>query len=90
MWASSESRALIRCNERGVSKSVLVKLSSKEINDIADANSLPPAMLKKNYMVAKEGKSGVFIFKATYGPPPPMPCSRKGGNCGRSCRSFTG
>ena len=66
--ASSESRALIRCNERAVSKSVLVKLSSKEISDIADANSMPQAMLKKNYMVAKEGKSGVFIFKATYAP----------------------
>ena len=25
-------------------------------------------MLKKNYMVAKEGKSGVFIFKTTYAP----------------------
>ncbi len=66
--ASSESRALIRCNERGVSKSVLVKLSNREISEIAEANHMPPTMLKKNYMVAKEGKSGVFVFKATYSP----------------------
>jgi len=66
--ASSESRALIRCNERGVSKSVLIKLSSKEMAAVAEANNMTQAMLKKNYMVAKEEKSGVFIFKATYAP----------------------
>jgi len=66
--ASSESRALIRCTERGVSKSVLIKLSSKEMAEIAEANNLTLAMLKKHYMVEKEGKSGVFIFKATYAP----------------------
>lgn len=66
--ASSESRALIRCTERGVSKSVLIKLSSKEMLDIADASHVPLPMLKKHYMVAKEGKSGVFVFKATYAP----------------------
>ncbi len=66
--ASSESRALIRCTERGVSKSVLIKLSSKEMADIAEENHMTMSMLKKNYMVAKERKSGVFIFKATYAP----------------------
>ena len=66
--ASSESRALIRCNERGVSKSVLIKLSAKEMADIAGGNNMTLAMLKKYYMVGKEGKSGIFIFKATYAP----------------------
>jgi len=66
--ASSESRALIRCTERGVSKSVLIKLSNKEMADIADANNMTLSMLKKHYMLEKEGKSGVFIFKATYSP----------------------
>lgn len=66
--ASSESRALIRCTERGVSKSVLIKLSNKEMVDIAEANKMTLSMFKKHYMVAKQGKSGVFIFKATYAP----------------------
>jgi len=66
--ASSESRALILCNENGVSKSVLIKLSAKEMVDIAEANKITLSMFKKHYMVEKEGKSGVFIFKATYAP----------------------
>ncbi len=64
--ASSESRALIRYTENGVSKSVLIKLSYKEMVDISDANKMTLAMFKKHYMVANEGKSGIFIFKATY------------------------
>ena len=64
--ASSESRALIRSTECGVSKFVLVKLTEKEMTQIAESNNMPVSRLKKNYMVAGEGRSGVFIFRVTY------------------------
>jgi len=64
--ASSESRALIRSTERGVSKSVLIKLTDKEMTQIAESNNIPLSRLKKHYMIVNEGKSGVFIFKTTY------------------------
>ena len=64
--ASSESRALIRSTEHGVSKSVLIKLSETEMTHIAESRNMPVSRLKKNYMIAGEGKSGVFIFNATY------------------------
>ena len=64
--ASSESRALIRSTEHGVSKSVLIKLSETEMAHIAESRNMPVSRLKKNYMIAGEGKSGVFIFNATY------------------------
>ncbi|MDO9264339.1 MAG: hypothetical protein Q7U02_10275 [Desulfosalsimonadaceae bacterium] len=64
--ASSESRALIRSTEHGVSKSVLIKLTEAEMAHIAESRNMPVSRLKKNYMIAGEGKSGVFIFNATY------------------------
>ncbi|RJP84225.1 MAG: hypothetical protein C4518_20220 [Desulfobacteraceae bacterium] len=64
--ASSESRALIRSTEHGVSKSVLIKLTDKEMLHIAESRNMPVSRLKKHYMIVGEGKSGVFIFKANY------------------------
>lgn len=63
---SSESRALIRISERGVSKSVLMKFTSDEIDEIAEENGIKPVTFKKNYVVAREGKNGICIFEATY------------------------
>jgi len=63
---SSEARALIRICERGVSKSVLMKFTEQEMNEIAAANHLVPRTFKKNYVVAREGRSGICIFQATY------------------------
>jgi len=63
---SSESRALMRISERGVSRSILMKVTDKELHLISKANSLTPSTFKKNYMVAHEGKDGIFIFQATY------------------------
>jgi len=63
---SSESRALIRISERGVSKAILMKFKNDEMTAIAEANNLLPRTFKKNYMIARRGKSGVFIFQATY------------------------
>lgn len=63
---SSESRALMRISERGVSRSILMKFTDEELHRISEANSLTPSTFKKNYKVAREGKDGIFIFQATY------------------------
>jgi len=64
--SSSESRALIRISERGVSKAVLVKFSNAESEQIANQHSLSPRAFMKNYSVVREKKSVVCIFQATY------------------------
>ena len=63
---SSESRALMRISERGVSRSILMKFTDEELQQISEANSLTPNTFKKNYMVAREGNNGICIFQATY------------------------
>jgi len=63
---SSESRALIRISERGVSKSVLMKLADNELNQVAEANYITPLTFKKNYVLARERKDSVCIFQTTY------------------------
>jgi len=64
--SSSETRGLIRYAQRGASKSVLIKLGAKEMSEIADDSGMTVRNFKKNYMVAKRGRGGVFIFRATY------------------------
>ncbi len=64
--SSSESRALIRYSEYGVSKYVLIKLSGKEMNKIADASNMPIRDFKKNYMIDKHNTGGLFIFHTSY------------------------
>ena len=63
---SSETRSLIRISERGVSKSVLVKFSPREVEQVAEITGLAPQTFKKNYVVAKHKKDSVCIFQATY------------------------
>ena len=63
---SSESRALFRISERGVSRSILMKFRESEMNQIAEAGNLSPRTFRKNYLVAREGRSGICIFQATY------------------------
>ncbi len=63
---SSESRALIRISERGVSKSILMKFTEKEMSQVAEENNLALRTFKKNYVVAREGKTGISIFQAIY------------------------
>ncbi len=63
---SSEARALMRISERDVSKTSLMKLTGPEMSAIADSAGLPLATFKKNYLVAREGSSGVAVFRATY------------------------
>ncbi len=63
---SSESRALFRISERGVSRSILMKFNESEMTQIAEAGNLSVRSFKKNYLVAREGKSGICIFQAIY------------------------
>ena len=65
---SSESRALIRISERGVSKLVLVKYTPDETARIAEANSLGVRTFKKNYVAAREGEANICILQVTYFP----------------------
>lgn len=65
---SSESRALIRIAENGVSRAVLMRLTKNEIDQLAGENGLKVATFKKNYMIERRGKGGVFIFEAIYSP----------------------
>ena len=63
---SSESRALIRISERGVSKTVLMKFPVEDIEPIVESNGLTPRSFKKNYVVDQLEKETVCIFQATY------------------------
>ncbi len=63
---SSESRALLRINEKGVSKAVLVKFSRDEIREISKLASMTQNSFTKNYAIAKEGKSIICIFEVHY------------------------
>jgi hypothetical protein len=65
---SSESRALIRISERGVSKAVLMKFSAEELEQVGRENGLSLRTIKRNYVVKNNGrgKDCVCIFQATY------------------------
>jgi hypothetical protein len=63
---SSESRALVRISERGVSKAILMKFQNQELEQIAAANNVSPRTFKKKYVVAREKKEGIVIFQTTY------------------------
>ena len=63
---SSEARALIRISERGVTKSVLMRFSEDEMNQIAASNHLAPQTLKKNYVITRERKKDICVFQTIY------------------------
>lgn len=63
---SSESRALIRISERGVSKMVLMEFGEEEIDQIAQEHNIQPRTFRKNYVAIKKRKKGLCIFQATY------------------------
>ncbi len=63
---SSESRALIRISERGISKAILMPLSEDDMQQLAAANNLTLPTFKKNYVVARDGKKGICIFQVSY------------------------
>ena len=63
---SSESRALFRFSENGVSKFVLTPFEKEGIDQIARNNDMNPNTFKKNYVVSNNKKSGVCLFQASY------------------------
>ncbi len=64
--SSSESRNLLRIDEKGVSKSVLVKLSPEQAKTLAELAGITQNSFTKNYVVARQGKSYVCILNVRY------------------------
>lgn len=63
---SSESRALYRISERGVSKTVLIRLTNEEVRQIVETQKIPLRTFRKNYVVEYTGKHSICIFEVTY------------------------
>lgn len=63
---SSESRALLRIDENGISKSILVRFTREEAKEIAKSVAISQNSFTKNYVVAIEGKHLVCIFNVIY------------------------
>ncbi|MDD9303665.1 MAG: hypothetical protein HUK40_15510 [Desulfobacter sp.] len=64
--SSSESRNLLRIDEKGVSKSLLVKLRPDQVNKLAELGGIPRNSFTKNYVVARQGKFYVCILNVRY------------------------
>jgi hypothetical protein len=64
--SSSESRNLLRIDERGVSKSVLVKLPVDQVKKLADIAGFSQTSFTKNYVVARQRKHYVCILNVKY------------------------
>jgi len=64
--ASSESRNLLRIDERGISKSVLVQLHDKEVKRMADSINITQNSFTKNYVVARNKTKFVCILNVRY------------------------
>ncbi|OGP63306.1 MAG: hypothetical protein A2V65_11165 [Deltaproteobacteria bacterium RBG_13_49_15] len=63
---SCESRALIRISERGVSKTVLIRLTEKESEQLCSQNRISLNSFRKNYIIASEAEGLVFLFQTCY------------------------
>lgn len=63
---SSESRALLRLSENGISKFVLVRFSDEEVKHFADEHHMSATTFRKHYSIAREGKKAVFVLLITY------------------------
>ncbi len=63
---SSESRALMRISERGITRVVLMKFDSREIEQIAAQQFISMAAFSKNYVVARKGHSLICLFQVVY------------------------
>jgi len=63
---SSESRALLKLGENGLSKFVLARFSRDEVKEIARSAMISQNSFTKNYAIAREGKKLVCIFNANY------------------------
>ncbi len=64
--SSSESRSLLRINETGVSKFVLIRLKAEQIRAIAASADITQTSFTKNYVIARQGRSYVCVFNVLY------------------------
>ncbi|MCG8563478.1 MAG: hypothetical protein MI747_00160 [Desulfobacterales bacterium] len=64
--SSSESRNLLRIDERGVSKSVLIKLSQDKVKQLLEVAGITQTSFTKNYVVARYRRSYVCILNVRY------------------------
>jgi hypothetical protein len=63
---SCESRAVIRISERGVSKTVLIRLTEKEAEQLCIDSRLSPISFRKNYVIGLEPEGMVCLFQTSY------------------------
>jgi len=64
--SSSESRNLLRIDERGICKSVLVKLPGSEIKKLAGNAGITQNSFTKNYVIARQRKNFICILNVKY------------------------
>ena len=64
--ASSESRNLLKIDEQGVSKSVLVKLKSEDIKKLAELAQITQQRFTKNYVISRYRKNYICILNVRY------------------------
>jgi len=64
--SSSESRNLLKIDERGVSKSVLVKLAPEEIKKLAETAGISQNSFTKNYVIDHYRKNFICILNVKY------------------------
>ncbi len=64
--SSSESRNLLKIDENGVAKAILVKLSVEKIKELAKFADITQNSFTKNYVVARHGRSYVCILNVRY------------------------
>jgi len=65
--SSSESRSLLKIDENGVSKSVLVKIPVDEIKNLAEKVGISQNSFTKNYVIARQRKNFICILNVKYG-----------------------
>ncbi len=64
--SSSESRSLTRISERGIVRTVLLKMTKAEIDQVAAANNIRPSTFGKKYVVERWRRYGICIFQVIY------------------------
>jgi hypothetical protein len=64
--SSSESRSLLRIDERGISNSVLIQLPGNEIKKLTEQANITQNSFTKNYVVARIKKDFVCILNVKY------------------------
>ena len=63
---SSESRALMRISERGVTKAILIAFNKNEVSQICQDHHLTTQSFQRKYAVHSNKESSICIFQTTY------------------------